>query len=254
MEIRKLLVANRGEIALRVFRTARRLGIATVAVAAPDDRGSLHARSADETLEVWPGEIVGLLGHNGAGKSTLVNVATGALRPAAGTMQVDGEEVPLTGSPAAMERRGIKVIHQDPALAGNLSIADNIVLAREGERLPRRERRRIAAEALARLGSSLDLDRPVETLDLGARQIVDLAIHIPCHHYGLVEDTHLAIAHALTAAIRKTLESQTTQPNGHDNTHREGHPVGLFSVVPLRLPVASGGDAPIRSGDHEFTG
>ncbi len=52
MAITKLLVANRGEIALRIFRTCRELGVATVAVAAPDDRGALHARSADETVGI----------------------------------------------------------------------------------------------------------------------------------------------------------------------------------------------------------
>jgi acetyl-CoA/propionyl-CoA carboxylase biotin carboxyl carrier protein len=50
--IRKLVVANRGEIALRIFRACRELGIATVAVVAPDDKGSLHTRSADETVEI----------------------------------------------------------------------------------------------------------------------------------------------------------------------------------------------------------
>jgi acetyl/propionyl-CoA carboxylase alpha subunit len=50
--IRRLLVANRGEIAVRIFRTCRALGIETVAVAAPDDGGSLHARSGDAAVEI----------------------------------------------------------------------------------------------------------------------------------------------------------------------------------------------------------
>ncbi len=52
MEIRKLLVANRGEIAVRIFRACAAEGIATVAAVAPDDKGSLHAREADEAVEI----------------------------------------------------------------------------------------------------------------------------------------------------------------------------------------------------------
>jgi len=52
MAIQKLLVANRGEIAARIFRACREAGIVTVAVAAPDDRGAFHTRHADETVEI----------------------------------------------------------------------------------------------------------------------------------------------------------------------------------------------------------
>jgi acetyl/propionyl-CoA carboxylase alpha subunit len=52
VEIRKLLVANRGEIAARIFRTCRALDIATVAVAAPDDRHAFHTRAADDVRPV----------------------------------------------------------------------------------------------------------------------------------------------------------------------------------------------------------
>jgi ABC-type sugar transport system ATPase subunit len=130
---------------------------------------------SNATLRVGPGEIVGLLGHNGAGKSTLVKVATGALRPDRGTMKVAGTPVTLRGDPRQMERLGIKVIHQEPALASSLTIYDNIALGRKEEQLSRKARRRLARDALALLGAQLDVDRPVATLQFGERQIVDLA-------------------------------------------------------------------------------
>ncbi len=70
MEISKLLVANRGEIAVRVFRTCRRLGIGTVAVYARDDAGAFHTRRADETVAVGsyldPAELVRAARESGA--------------------------------------------------------------------------------------------------------------------------------------------------------------------------------------------
>ncbi len=70
MQIRKLLVANRGEIAARVFATCRRLGIATVAVYAPDDEGAFHTRQAEESVRIAsyldPAELVRAAQETGA--------------------------------------------------------------------------------------------------------------------------------------------------------------------------------------------
>ena len=67
-----------------------------------------------------------------------------------------------------------------------------------------------------------------------ARQVVDLAIHVPCHHYGLVEDTHMAIGHALTAAVRRVLES----------TPSDGPSFGrIVAAAPLGAPNGANGAA-----------
>ena len=128
-----------------------------------------------EDFAVYPGEIVGLLGHNGAGKSTLVNVATGAVRPNEGTMTMLNVDIPLRGRPAVSNNHGIKVIHQEPALADNLTIADNILMGSESERAPKTAKAKVVSSALAALGSDLDPNRPVSSLDLSQRQIVDLS-------------------------------------------------------------------------------
>lgn len=129
----------------------------------------------DFTASFAPGEIVGLLGHNGAGKSTLLNVATGAVRATAGEMVIDGVPVAHGSSPKEIAALGVTVIHQTPALAGNLSILDNMWIGREwsGSRADRVAK---AREALDRVGGQdLPLSALVGALPLGQRQVVDLA-------------------------------------------------------------------------------
>lgn len=126
-------------------------------------------------LAIAPGEIVGLLGHNGAGKSTLLNVATGAAQATEGMMSLDGVPVPRGATPRDISHLGITVIHQEPALAANLSILDNLFLARPNRpsRAARIERGTAALEDVG--GAHLDLATPVGALSLGERQLVDLA-------------------------------------------------------------------------------
>jgi simple sugar transport system ATP-binding protein len=84
-------------------------------------------------LQVRPGEILGLVGDNGAGKSTLVKILCGAVRPSSGQLLVDGAEISFQ-SPKHSRERGIEVVYQDLALAGELSVAENVFLGRERRR------------------------------------------------------------------------------------------------------------------------
>ena len=126
------------------------------------------------TLNMRPGEIVGLLGHNGAGKSTVLNVATGAVAPTKGHFAIDGVEIPAKSTPRQFAELGVTVVHQEPALAKNLSVFDNLELGRS--RKGGLEARRAAARSvLSKVGAKIALDHPVATLSLGQRQLVDLA-------------------------------------------------------------------------------
>ncbi|MBS1872902.1 MAG: sugar ABC transporter ATP-binding protein [Acidobacteria bacterium] len=129
------------------------------------------------TFRLRAGEVRALIGENGAGKSTLVKVLAGIVRPTSGTLLVDGRPVSL-GSVREADALGIGVIHQELNLCPNLSVAENIYLARElarGGLLDRRRQERGAHELLERLEHPIPPGAIVGELGLGQQQIVEIA-------------------------------------------------------------------------------
>jgi len=97
-------------------------------------------------LDVFHGEIHGLIGHNGSGKSTLAKVLSGFNHPRSGQIEINGVPVALPVSPGVGDH-GIAVVHQDLCLSPEMSVIENLVLTRSAERffMPtngRHERRR----------------------------------------------------------------------------------------------------------------
>jgi simple sugar transport system ATP-binding protein len=139
---------------------------------------------SDFDLIIREGEILALVGDNGAGKSTLVKILSGAIRPSAGEIRVEGQSVSFD-TPADAAAVGIQTVYQDLALAGDLSIAANIYLGREvlmtgllgrAGFLDRSAMHRETQSTLDRLEIKLkSLDTPVSDLSGGQRQSVAIA-------------------------------------------------------------------------------
>ena len=84
----------------------------------------------DASVDLYPGEVMALLGHNGAGKSTLIKILSGAYKRDAGTVYVNGEEAQIS-NPRDAKKYGIETIYQTLALADNVDAAANLFLGRE---------------------------------------------------------------------------------------------------------------------------
>jgi len=91
--------------------------------------GAIHALD-DVSLQIEPGQVVGLMGDNGAGKSTLVKIIAGNFPATHGTMRINGKEV-VFHHPIQARGEGVEIVYQDLALCGNLTAAANVYLSRE---------------------------------------------------------------------------------------------------------------------------
>ncbi|RWQ85707.1 MAG: sugar ABC transporter ATP-binding protein [Mesorhizobium sp.] len=137
-------------------------------------------------FDLYPGEILAVIGDNGAGKSTLIKAISGAVVPDEGIIELDGKQV-LFKSPIEAREAGIETVYQNLALSPALSIADNMFLGREirkpgflGDWLrmldrPAMEKR--ARDKLTELGlmTIQNISQAVETLSGGQRQGVAVA-------------------------------------------------------------------------------
>ncbi len=164
----------------------------------------------DATLRLKSGEVHALLGENGAGKSTLMNVLGGALTPDSGDIRIGGEPV-MFKTPHDAIRRGVAVIHQEMALATDLTVAENIFLGRLPARINWRNMRRKAKALIERLGFEISPGATVSDLSVAHQQVVEIAKALSLNARVVVFDEPTAVlstqdAERLLSVIRQLRE------------------------------------------------
>ena len=147
--------------------------------------GTVVAMSGAD-FELYPGEILGVIGDNGAGKSTLIKALSGAVIPDHGTIELDGREVNFRG-PEDARNLGIETVYQNLALSPALTIADNMFLGSEWRKpgilgsvfrqMDRPRMEKFARDKLSELGLTTiqNIHQAVESLSGGQRQGVAVA-------------------------------------------------------------------------------
>ena len=149
--------------------------------------GTLQALR-DVSIDIYPGEVVALLGDNGAGKSTLIKIISGSLHADAGKIIFDGEEARFA-TPHHAKAAGIETVYQDLSLCPNVDAVANFFMGRERTRrflgfriLMEREMLEETQRAMAEIGSKIpDLRVSVENLSGGQRQAIELGRFV---HWG----------------------------------------------------------------------
>jgi rhamnose transport system ATP-binding protein len=141
-------------------------------------RFAATAALADVSMDLRPGEIQGLVGENGAGKSTLVKILAGVHQPDSGEILLNGTPTPILG-PAHSRSLGIAVVHQEPRLFPDLSVAENVFIGHAPSTtmgtIDWRAMRRAAQALFADLDVHLDVGAQVRGLSMADQQLIEIA-------------------------------------------------------------------------------
>lgn len=141
-------------------------------------------------FDLYPGEILAVIGDNGAGKSSLIKAISGAVTPDEGEIRLEGKPVQFR-SPIEARKAGIETVYQNLALSPALSIADNMFLGREIRKpgiqgslfraLDRPAMEKFAREKLSELGlmTIQNINQAVETLSGGQRRVLRWRVQPP---------------------------------------------------------------------------